>query len=260
MNAPDLSGAVRSALAGYRLSDAVCAASGRVFVTGTQALVRLPLMQAALDARRGLDTAGFISGYRGSPLGAYDQQLWKHRESLDAARIRFLPAVNEELAATAVLGSQEVESDPRRTVDAVFGLWYGKGPGVDRAGDALRHGNARGASPNGGVLVVAGDDHGCVSSGFSHQSDYATMSWRMPVLSPASVSELIEFGLYGWALSRASGAWVGMKAISEVVESASTVDLDAILSGVPAPVPDDFFVGDRALGTRYLRPDEIPSL
>ncbi|MBW7923396.1 MAG: pyruvate ferredoxin oxidoreductase, partial [Burkholderiaceae bacterium] len=139
MNAPDLPVAVRSALTGYRLSDAVCASAGRVFVTGTQALVRLPLMQRALDAERGLDTAGFVSGYRGSPLGAYDQQLWKYREQLDAARIRFLPAVNEELAATAVLGSQEVESDPDRKVQGVFGLWYGKGPGVDRAGDALKH-------------------------------------------------------------------------------------------------------------------------
>src|SRR5690606_11501670 len=170
-----------------------------------------------------------VSGYRGSPLGGYDQQLWLERERLDAANVRFLPAVNEELAATAVIGSQQVESDPQRRVDAVFGLWYGKGPGVDRAGDALKHGNARGASPTGGVLVVAGDDHGCVSSSFAHQSDFAMMSWRMPVLSPASVSELIEFGLYGWALSRASGAWVGMKAISEVVESASSVDLDAIV-------------------------------
>ncbi len=261
MNASDLVlPARRPALADYRLSDAVCAGSGHVFVTGTQALVRILLMQRALDVARGLKSAAFVSGYRGSPLGAYDQQLWKHQKQLDQAGVRFRPAVNEELAATAIIGSQQVESDPRRTVDAVFGLWYGKGPGVDRAGDALKHGNARGASPNGGVLVVAGDDHGCVSSGFSHQSDYAMMSWRMPVLSPASVSELIEFGLYGWALSRASGAWVGMKAISEVVESASTVDLDAILSGVPAPVPDDFFVDDRALGTRYLRPDEIPSL
>ena len=259
MNAPDLPVAVRSALTGYRLSDAVCASAGSVFVTGTQALVRLPLMQRALDAERGLDTAGFVSGYRGSPLGAYDQQLWKYREQLDAARIRFLPAVNEELAATAVLGSQEVESDPDRKVQGVFGLWYGKGPGVDRAGDALKHGNARGASPHGGVLVVAGDDHGCVSSAFSHQSDFAMMSWRMPVLSPASVAELIEFGLYGWALSRASGAWVGMKAISEVVESAASVDLDPIVTGVPAPVPDDFFAVDRALGGLHLRPDEIPS-
>jgi indolepyruvate ferredoxin oxidoreductase len=259
MNAPDLSVAVRSALTGYRLSDAVCASAGRVFVTGTQALVRLPLMQRALDAECGLDTAGFISGYRGSPLGAYDQQLWKHREQLDAARIRFLPAVNEELAATAVLGSQEVESDPERKVLAVFGLWYGKGPGVDRAGDALKHGNARGSSPHGGALVVAGDDHGCVSSAFSHQSDFAMMSWRMPVLSPASVAELIEFGLYGWALSRASGTWVGMKAISEVVESAASVDLDPIVAGVPEPVPDDFFAVDRSLGRLHLRPDEIPS-
>ncbi len=259
MNAPDLPVAVRSALTGYRLSDAVCASAGRVFVTGTQALVRLPLMQRALDAERGVDTAGFVSGYRGSPLGAYDQQLWKYGERLGEARIRFLAAVNEELAATAVLGSQEVESDPDRTVQAVFGLWYGKGPGVDRAGDALKHGNARGSSPHGGVLVVAGDDHGCVSSAFSHQSDFAMMSWRMPVLSPASVAELIEFGLYGWALSRASGAWVGMKAISEVVESAASVNLDAIVDGVAEPVPEDFFVGDRSLGSLHLRPDDIPS-
>ncbi|MCD6680597.1 MAG: indolepyruvate ferredoxin oxidoreductase family protein [Burkholderiaceae bacterium] len=259
MNAPDLPVAVRSALTGYRLSDAVCASAGRVFVTGTQALVRLPLMQRALDVERGLDTAGFVSGYRGSPLGAYDQQLWKYGERLGEVRIRFLAAVNEELAATAVLGSQEVESDPDRTVQGVFGLWYGKGPGVDRAGDALKHGNARGSSPHGGVLVVAGDDHGCVSSAFSHQSDFAMMSWRMPVLSPASVAELIEFGLYGWALSRASGTWVGMKAISEVVESAASVDLDSIVAGVAEPVPEDFFIGDRSLGSLHLRPDDIPS-
>ncbi len=263
MNVREFPRAARPLLADYRLSDAVSGACGRVFVTGTQALVRLTLMQRALDASRGLHTAGFVSGYRGSPLGGYDQQLWKHREALDAAPIRFLPAVNEELAATAVLGSQEVESDPQKTVDAVFGLWYGKGPGVDRAGDALKHGNARGASPNGGVLVVAGDDHGCVSSSFPHQSDFAMMAWRMPVLSPASVVELLEFGLYGWALSRASGAWVGMKAISEVVESAASVDLDALAERVSAYVgafEDERPSVDRSLGTLHLRPNEIPHL
>ncbi|MCC7059952.1 MAG: indolepyruvate ferredoxin oxidoreductase family protein [Burkholderiaceae bacterium] len=225
----------------YRLEDNLAADAGVVFLSGTQALVRLPLMQRALDAARSLDSAGFVSGYRGSPLGAYDQQLWRARERLDGAGIRFLPAVNEELAATAVLGSQQVESDGERSVDAVFGLWYGKGPGVDRAADALKHGHARGASPNGGVLVVAGDDHGCVSSSMAHQSDFTMMSWSMPVLNPSSVAELLEFGLYGWELSRASGAWVGLKAISETVESAATVDLDALrarldcaLNGTPA--------------------------
>jgi len=229
MNAPDRLFVPPAPLrVDYRLEDNLAATSGPIFITGTQALVRLPLMQRALDAACGLDTAGFVSGYRGSPLGAYDQQLWRARARLDAANVRFLPAINEELAATAVLGSQQVESDPQRTLAAVFGLWYGKGPGLDRAADALKHGHARGASPNGGVLVVAGDDHGCVSSSMGHQSDFTMMSWRMPVLSPASVAELIEFGLYGWALSRYSGAWVGMKAISEVVESAATVDLDAL--------------------------------
>lgn len=249
MNAPDRLFVPPAPLrVGYRLEDSLAASSGPIFITGTQALVRLPLMQRALDAARGLDSAGFVSGYRGSPLGAYDQQLWRARERLDAANVRFLPAVNEELAATAVLGSQQVECDPQRTVPAVFGLWYGKGPGVDRAADALKHGHARGASPHGGVLVVAGDDHGCVSSSMAHQSDFTMISWRMPVLSPASVAELIEFGLYGWALSRHSGAWVGIKAISEVVESAATVDLDALHTHFEA-------VG--APGLHY-RPDDTP--
>ena len=140
--------------------------------------------------------------------------------------MKFLPAINEELGATAVLGTQRVESDPERTADGVFAMWYGKGPGVDRAGDALKHGNAYGSSPHGGVLVVAGDDHGCVSSSMPHQSDVAMQSWHMPVVAPASVAEYLEFGLYGWALSRFSGNWVGFTALSEIVESGSTVDLD----------------------------------
>ena len=165
----------------YRLADNLEAGHGQVFLTGTQALVRLPLMQAVLDAAAGLNTGGFISGYRGSPLGAYDQQLWKAKTQLDAHRIRFLPAVNEELGATAVLGSQQVEGDAERTVDGVFAIWYGKGPGVDRAGDALRHGNAYGASPHGGVLAVIGDDHGCVSSSMPHQSDFTLQIGRAHV-------------------------------------------------------------------------------
>ncbi|MEO8080767.1 MAG: indolepyruvate ferredoxin oxidoreductase family protein, partial [Caldimonas sp.] len=219
---------------GYRLADNLAADAGAIFLTGTQALIRLPLMQRARDAARGLATQGFISGYRGSPLGMVDMQAWKAAKMLDQAGVRFLPAVNEELAATAVLGTQRVESDPERTADGVFALWYGKGPGVDRAGDALKHGNAYGSSPHGGVLVVAGDDHGCVSSSMPHQSDVTMQSWHMPVVAPASVAEYLEFGLYGWALSRFSGGWVGFTAVSEVVESASTVDLDETLRRVEA--------------------------
>ncbi|WP_027793296.1 indolepyruvate ferredoxin oxidoreductase family protein [Paraburkholderia acidipaludis] len=222
-------------LADYRLSDNLAATRGRIFLTGTQALIRLALMQHAADAARGLNTAGFISGYRGSPLGMVDQQAWKAKKLLDAAGVRFLPAINEELGGTAVLGTQRVEADPERTVEGVFAMWYGKGPGVDRAGDALKHGNAYGSSPHGGVLVVAGDDHGCVSSSMPHQSDFAMMAWHMPVVNPSNVADMLEFGLYGWALSRYSGAWVGFKAISETVESGSTVDLDAIKTDWHAP-------------------------
>ena len=242
-------------LCAYRLADNLDATCGRIFLTGTQALVRLALMQRALDRSRGLNTAGFISGYRGSPLGMLDQQLWKAGKALDANDIRFLPAINEELGGTAVLGTQRVEADPERTVDGVFAMWYGKGPGVDRAGDALKHGNAYGASPHGGVLVVAGDDHGCVSSSMPHQSDFAMIAWHMPIVNPSNIADMLEFGLYGWALSRFSGSWVGFKAISETVESGSTVDLDALRTDWPAP--DDFVVPDGGLHNRW--PD-LPSL
>ena len=212
----------------YRLADNLWAKNGAVFISGTQALVRLLVMQRERDAARGWNTQGFISGYRGSPLGMVDQAVWRAGKKFTDAGIRFVPAINEELGATQVLGTQRVESDPERTVDGVFGMWYGKGPGVDRAGDALKHGNAYGSSPHGGVLVVAGDDHGCVSSSMPHQSDHAFVAWQMPIVSPANVAEMLSFGLYGWALSRYSGAWVGLTALSEVVESAGTVDLDAI--------------------------------
>src|SRR5436305_2936227 len=223
----------------YALADNLGARAGTVFLTGTQALIRLALMQHARDAASGLATRGFISGYRGSPLGMVDQQAWKAARLLDAAGVKFLPAINEELAATAVLGTQRVESDPERTAEGVFAMWYGKGPGVDRAGDALKHGNAYGASPHGGVLVVAGDDHGCVSSSMPHQSDQAFVAWHAPIVSPASVAEYLEFGLYGWALSRFSGNWVGFTALSEVVESGSTVDLDLVNARVAAWVGAD---------------------
>lgn len=210
----------------YQLSDRYLQTHGRVYMTGTQALVRILLNQSHSDKKAGLNTAGFVSGYRGSPLGGVDLELWREKQLIADAGIEFLPAVNEDLAATAVLGSQQVESNPDKTVDGVFGLWYGKGPGLDRSGDALKHGNAYGSSPTGGVLVVAGDDHGCVSSSMPHQSDVAFMTWFMPTLNPASVAEYLEFGEYGYALSRYSGMWVGFKAISETVESAASFDLN----------------------------------
>lgn len=225
------------ALDDYTLNDRYTRTQGRVFLTGTQALVRIPLVQAQLDKQNGLNTAGFISGYRGSPLGGYDQALWSAKNLLAEHKVDFVPAINEDLAATLVLGTQQVETDPEKTVDGVFSIWYGKGPGVDRAGDALKHGNTYGSSPTGGVLVVAGDDHGCVSSSMPHQSDVAFMAWFMPTINPASIAEYEEFGLWGYALSRFSGMWVGFKAISETVESASSVELK------PLPtfnIPTDF--------------------
>jgi len=209
----------------YRLEDRYVRERGRVFLTGTQALVRMALLQQAADRAEGLNTAGFISGYRGSPLAGFDLSLWQARDALAENAIHFLPAVNEELAATACLGTQQLEGEGRNRVDGVFSIWYGKGPGVDRAGDALKHGNHYGSSPHGGVLAIAGDDHGCVSSSFSHQSDEALIAFSMPVSHPAKIGEYLDFGLFGWALSRFSGCWVGMKAISETVEGAAAVEL-----------------------------------
>ena len=246
--------AAAPALRAYQLSDNLAAQSGQVFLTGTQALVRLLLAQKAQDERQGLKTAGFVSGYRGSPLGMVDQQLWKAKKFLDKAEVNFLPAINEDLAATACLGVQRVALDPKRTVDGVFAMWYGKGPGVDRSGDALKHGNVYGTAKQGGVLVVCGDDHGCVSSSTPHQSDLALQAWSMPLVHPGNVAEYLEFGLYGWALSRFSGAWVGFKAISEVVESGMTVDLDAVPLDFELPVdhtpPTDL----------HIRSVDLPSL
>ena len=248
----------------YALIDSLWATQGTIYLTGTQALLRILLMQRALDAAAGWQTQGFISGYRGSPLGMVDQAVWKAGERFTQAGIRFLPAINEELAATAVLGTQRVESDPERTVDGVFALWYGKGPGVDRAGDALKHGNAYGSSPHGGVLVVAGDDHGCVSSSMPHQSDHAFQTFGMPIVSPAGLADLLEFGLYGYALSRYSGCWVGLTALSEIVESAGTVDLDQVNANVGAwkgaeAVRQASHHAPPADGLHYRWPD-LPSL
>ncbi len=209
----------------YALSDRYTKTTGRVFMTGTQAIVRMALDQARRDKAAGLDTRGYVSGYRGSPVGGIDLEIGRNAELVKDAGVTFLPAVNEEFGATQMIGTQQVETDPHKTCEAVFGLWYGKGPGVDRAGDALKHGNAYGASPNGGVLVVAGDDHGCVSSSMSHQSDVAFMNFFMPVLNPANVAEFLPFAEWGYALSRFSGMWGGFKAISETVESGMSFEL-----------------------------------
>ncbi|MFV0293074.1 MAG: indolepyruvate ferredoxin oxidoreductase family protein [Paracoccus sp. (in: a-proteobacteria)] len=236
----------------YTLEDRYDAGSGRIFLTGTQALVRILLDQARRDRAVGLNTAGYVSGYRGSPLGAVDQELWRAKKRLAASDITFLPAVNEDLGATAVLGSQQAVLDPDAQVEGVFAMWYGKGPGVDRSGDALHHGNAYGSAPKGGVLVVAGDDHGCVSSSMPHQSDVAFMSWSMPVLNPASVVEYLSFGEYGYALSRFSGTWVGFKAISETVESGASIELpeDRIFTIPTFDLPP---------GGLHVRPADLPS-
>ncbi len=203
----------------YQLADNLTMSQGRVFLTGTQALVRIMLTQRRIDRERGLNTAGFVSGYRGSPLGGVDMALWKAQKALDANQISFLPGINEDMAATAVMGTQQAGARADRSVDGVFAMWYGKGPGVDRAGDALHHGNAAGASRLGGVLVVVGDDHTAVSSSIPHASEASLIGWKMPIVHPTSVDEYETFALWGWALSRYSGAWVAFKAVSETIES-----------------------------------------
>ncbi|MBN1008483.1 indolepyruvate ferredoxin oxidoreductase family protein [Amphritea pacifica] len=200
--------------------------SGRVYLTGSQALARLPMLQAARDKQAGLNTAGFISGYRGSPLGNFDKTLWQIRDYLKQSNIVFQPGVNEDLGATAVWGSQQVNVFEGARYDGVFGLWYGKGPGVDRTGDVLKHANAFGTSEYGGVLAVAGDDHASKSSTLPHQSDYAFMDAMIPVLYPSGIQEMLDYGLYGWAMSRFSGCWVGLKALAEVMDSAISANLD----------------------------------
>ncbi|MEH6474166.1 MAG: indolepyruvate ferredoxin oxidoreductase family protein [Sneathiella sp.] len=208
------------------LDDKYLLEKGRVFLTGIQALVRLPLMQKARDRQAGLNTAGFISGYRGSPLGGYDQALWKIKPLLVENDIHFEPGINEDLAATAVWGSQQLNMYEGAKYDGVFGLWYGKGPGVDRTGDVFRHANSNGTSKFGGVLALAGDDHGIVSSTVAHQSEHGFMGWMMPVLHPSSVQEVLDYGLIGIAMSRFSGLWVGFKCVSETIEGGASVHVD----------------------------------
>ena len=195
-----------------------------VLLNGTQALVRMMMMQGARDTAAGLSTAGYVTGYRGSPLGAVDLQMAKAEKQLAAYNVKFQPGLNEDLAATALWGSQQAELRGEGKYDGVFGLWYGKGPGVDRSGDVMRHANMAGSSKNGGVLMAMGDDHTGESSTVLHQSEWAMMDAYMPVVSPAGVQEILDYGIYGWALSRFSGLWVGLKTMKDTVEATSVVD------------------------------------
>ncbi len=237
------------------LSDKYRLPSGRAYMTGTQALVRLLLAQRARDARVGLNTAGFVSGYRGSPLGGLDQELWKARAALERERVVFSPGVNEELAASAVWGTQQVNLFPGARYDGVFAMWYAKGPGVDRSGDVLRHANAAGTSRHGGVLAIAGDDHGAKSSSLPHQTYHDFKSVMMPVLAPAGVQEFLDLGLYGWALSRYSGCWVTLKAIADTVETSATVEVDP--HRVRIVDPQDFELPSGGLNIRWPDPPSV---
>lgn len=231
------------------LDDKYTLDSGHVFITGTQALVRLPLVQKRLDMLQGLNTAGFISGYRGSPLGGFDQALWKAAKYLKAHHVKFQPGINEDLGATAVWGSQQVHLSPGSQVNGVFSMWYGKGPGVDRTGDVLKHANFAGSSQFGGVLGLAGDDHACKSSTLPHQSEYAFIDAFIPVIHPATIQDIIDLGIYGWALSRFSGLWVGFKMISDTVDTAASVAID--LNRYKVKLPDDFLIPPGGLNLRW---------
>ena len=208
------------------LDDKYTLESGRIFLTGSQALVRLPIMQRHRDLAEGKNTAGFISGYRGSPLGMYDLQLWSAKKHLEENHIHFEPGVNEDLAATSVWGSQQVNQIEGAKYDGVFSIWYGKGPGVDRSGDAMKHGSYNGASALGGVLCLAGDDHGAKSSTIAHQSEHAFLHYSMPVLNPATVQDYLDLGLYGFAMSRYSGCWIGFICVTDTVESSASCYVD----------------------------------
>ncbi len=234
------------------LEDKYTTVAGRVYLSGYQALVRLLMIQRERDLAAGLNTAGFVSGYRGSPLGGLDQTLWKAKHHLADHHIVFQPGVNEDLAATAVWGSQQVALSPAAKYDGVFGLWYGKGPGVDRCGDVFRHANAAGSARHGGVLVVAGDDHAAKSSTLPHQTDHFFKSMMMPVLAPAGVQEYIDYGVHGYALSRYSGCWVAFKALADTVETSASVDVDP--QRVRVAIPDDFPLPPDGLNIRWPDP------
>ncbi|MFV2002862.1 MAG: indolepyruvate ferredoxin oxidoreductase family protein, partial [Paracoccaceae bacterium] len=220
-----------------------------VLMNGTQALVRLMLMQKARDVAAGLNTGGYVTGYRGSPVGAVDLQMGRAGADLEAADVLFHPGLNEDLAATALWGTQQAELRGEGRFDGVFGLWYGKGPGVDRSGDVMRHANMAGTSPHGGVLMAMGDDHTGESSTTLHQSDWAMVDAYMPVLSPAGVQEILDYGIYGFALSRFAGVWAGLKLMKDTIEVTSVVDGDAARMKLVVPT---FEMPDGGLNIRLI--------
>ncbi len=217
-------------------------------MTGFQALVRLTLMQKERDRRAGLNTAGYISGYRGSPLGGLDQQFQRAEKRLRQSDIVFQPGINEELAATALWGTQQAELRGEGKYDGVFGMWYGKGPGVDRCGDVFRHANFAGTSKHGGVLALMGDDHTAESSTTAHQSEFHFVDLMIPILNPAGMQEIIDYGLYGWAMSRFTGAWTALKCMHDTVETTAVVD--GRLDRVQIVMPDDFVMPEGGLNIR----------
>jgi indolepyruvate ferredoxin oxidoreductase len=235
------------------LDDKYTLERGRAFLTGTQALIRLPMQQHMRDARAGLNTAGFVTGYRGSPLGSVDQTAMKAKKYLEAQHVRFHPGVNEDLAATSIWGTQQVNLFEGALYDGVFGMWYGKGPGVDRCGDVFKHANMAGTSPHGGVLVLAGDDHAAKSSTTAHQSEHILKACGIPVLYPSTVQEYLDYGLHGWAMSRYTGLWVAMKCVTDIVESGAAVDLDP--DRVQIVLPQDFQLPPGGLNIRW--PDAV---
>jgi indolepyruvate ferredoxin oxidoreductase len=236
----------------YTLEDKYTRAEGRIYLSGVQALVRLPLMQQMRDRAAGLNTGGFISGYRGSPLGGFDLELWKAKKHLAASNIQFTPGLNEDLGATMVWGTQQTNLFPGATVDGVFAMWYGKGPGVDRCGDVFKHGNAAGTSKHGGVLALAADDHACRSSTLPHGSELEFVSAMMPVLNPAGVQDILDMGLLGWAMSRFTGRWVGFKTIAETVESSASVIVNP--HQLDIVIPADFELPEGGLSIRWPDP------
>lgn len=244
-----LPAAIQRAIEEVKLDDRWTLPSGRVYMNGSHALLRLMMLQRQIDALHGLNTAGFISGYRGSPLGAIDQNAWKSKKYLEASHIKFVPGVNEELAATAVWGTQQGAMYPGTKYDGVFGMWYGKGPGVDRCGDVFKHANHAGTSKHGGVLLIAGDDHGAKSSTLPHQSDHEFISAVIPVLYPAGVQEYLDLGVHGYAMSRYSGCYVGMKAVTDTVESTASVIVDP--ERVKPIIPTDFPMPEGGVNIRW---------
>ena len=226
--------------------------AGRVFLSSNQALTRLPLDQARRDRAAGLKTAGYISGYRGSPLGVYDSSLWAAQKLLDAHAIRFVPGLNEELAVSAIRGTQELDWFGKSGLDGVFGLWYGKGIGVDRACESLKLGNLEGAAAKGGFLAVAGDDHGGKSSDSAHQSEQTLIAAFLPVLYPATIGEILEFGLFGWAMSRYSGCYVALKCITDTLDLTAAVELPDIHR--PYAIPTDIELPPGGLNLRQNQP------